>query len=167
METIVFGSNLFIQTLNPTAIISQFHLLTSAGDVLMISSPADLIPPLTVTISLYYTNIDHTLSLIIMFPQYVQHNVTKYRLQYRHQSTRQGRREVVRLTIEGAWQIHWCACARTFIVGNGRHGNYSYTRTIDVYACTYASKGLGTRLIQLQIARSIGEPSEKVVWPEP
>ena len=70
--------------------------------------------------------------------------------------------EVVRLAIEGAWQLHWCACAQTFIVGNGRHGNYSYTRTIDVYACT--SKGLGTRLIQ---RRYIGEPSEEVVRPEP
>ena len=50
-NTIVSGSNLYVQTLNPTGIHSQHHLLTSADDVLMISSLVELTPPLTVTVS--------------------------------------------------------------------------------------------------------------------
>ena len=39
---------------------------------------------------------------------------------------------------------------------------------IGIYVHIQASKGLlGMRLVQLQIARSIGEPPEKVVRPEP
>ena len=82
-NTIVSGSNLYVQTLNPTGIHSQHHLLTSADDVLMISSLVELTPPLTVTVSLHYS-INHTVSLsllimIIIFPQRVQHDVTRDR----------------------------------------------------------------------------------------
>ena len=63
---------------------------------------------------------------------------------------------------KGAWQLHWCAC-----VDYGYYWLWSSPRIIDIYACIHALKGLGMRLIQLQIAQSIGEPSEKVVRPEP
>ena len=50
-DTVVSGSNLFVQTLNPTATLST-PLADTADDVLMISTPVELTQTLTVTVSL-------------------------------------------------------------------------------------------------------------------